>query len=112
MFKINDQIIGDYNGGSIRIVYTQSIPESLPLAQGVYPQSEESFAIVYINASKGFVDLWVHLSFAVFAIFDLKRQLTFFEMAFDQVQTCLIFPFRWAHYPIKNSRKAQRVHQF
>ena len=64
----------------------------------------------YIDASKGFVALWVHLSFAIFAIWDLKRQLKLLEMAFDQVKTCLIFPFRWAHFPIKNSRKAQWVH--
>ena len=43
--------------------------------KGVYPQSNGSLAIVYIDASKGFVDLWVHLIFAIFAIFDVKRQL-------------------------------------
>ena len=79
---------------------------------GVYPQNDGSLAIVDMDASKGFVDLWVHLSFAIFAIFDLKIQLKLLEMAFDQVQTCLIFPFRWAHFPIKNSRKAQWVHPF
>ena len=70
--------------------------------------------VVDIDASKEFVDLWgfIFLSFAIFAIFDLKRQLKLLEMAFDQVQTCLIFPFRWAHFPIKNSRKAQWVHPF
>ena len=68
---------------------------------GVYPQSDISLAIVDIDASKGFVDLWVHLSFAYFAIFDLKRQLILLKMAFDQVQTCLMFPFRWAHFPIR-----------
>ena len=82
------------------------------LCKGVYPQSDGSLAIVNIDASKGFVDLWVHLSFAIFAICDLKRQLKLLEMAFDEVQTCLIFPFRWAHFPIKNSRKAQWVHPF
>ena len=61
--------------------------------KGVYPQSDESLAIVNIDASKGFVDLWVHFSFAIFAIFDLKRPLKLFEMTFDQVQTCLTFPF-------------------
>ena len=80
--------------------------------QAVYQQSDGSLAIVHIDASKGFVDLWVHLSFAIFAIFVLKRQLKLLEMAFDKVQTCLIFPFRWAHFPIKNSRKAQWVHLF
>ena len=81
-------------------------------SKGVYPQSNGSLAIVNIDASKGFVDLWVHLSFAIFDILDLKRQLKLLEMAFDQVQTCLIFPFRWAHFPIKYSRKAQWVHPF
>ena len=41
----------------------------------MYPQSDRSLVVVDINASKGFVDQWVHLSFAIFAIFDLKRQL-------------------------------------
>ena len=68
--------------------------------------------VVDIDASKGFVDQWVHLSFAIFAIFDLKRQLKLLEMAFDQVQTCLIFPFRWAHFPIKIGRNAQWEHLF
>ena len=53
----------------------------------MYPQSNGSLAIVHIDASKGFVGLWVHLSFAIFAIFVLKRQLKLLEMAFDQVQT-------------------------
>ena len=62
--------------------------------KGFYPQSDGSLAIVDIDASKGFVDLWVHLSFAIFAIFDIKkRHLKLLEMACDQVQTCLIFPF-------------------
>ena len=68
--------------------------------------------VVDIDVSKGFVDRWVHLSFAIFAICDLKRQLKLLEMAFDQVQTCLIFPFRWAYFPIKNSSKAQWVPPF
>ena len=33
-------------------------------------------------------------------------------MACDQVLTCLIFPFRWACFPIKTNRKAQWVHLF
>ena len=33
--------------------------------KGMYPQSDGSLAIVNIDASKGFVDLWVHLSFAI-----------------------------------------------
>ena len=28
--------------------------------KGVYPQSDESLAIVDIDASKGIIDLWVH----------------------------------------------------
>ena len=81
-------------------------------SKGVYPQSDISLAMIDINASKGFVDLWVHLSFAIFAIFDLKGQLKLLGMAFDQVQTCLKFPFRWAHVPIKDSHKVQWVHPF
>ena len=81
-------------------------------SKGVYPQSDGSLAIVHIDASKGFVDLWVHLSFAIIAIFDQKRQPKLLEMAFAVVQTCLIFPFRWAHFAIKNSRKTQSVHPF
>ena len=78
----------------------------------MYPQRNESLATVDIDASKGFVDLWVHLSFAIFAIFDLKKQLKLLEMAFDQVQRCFIFPFRWAGFPIKFGRNAQWVHPF
>ena len=46
------------------------------------------------------------------AIFDLKRQLKLLEMACDQIQTCLIFPLRWACFPIKIGRNAQWVHLF
>ena len=65
-----------------------------------------------LDALKGFVDLWVHSSFAIFAIFDLKIQLKLLEMAFDQVQTCSIFPFRWAGFPIKFGQNAQWEHLF
>ena len=61
-------------------------------SKGVYPQSHGSLATVDIDALKRFVDLWVHLSFAIFAIFDGKRELKLLDMACDQVQTCLIFP--------------------
>ena len=47
----------------------------------MYPQSDVSVAIVDIDASKGFVELWVHLSFAIFPIFDVKRELKLLEMA-------------------------------
>ena len=46
------------------------------------------------------------------AIFDLKRELKLLEMTCDQVQTCLIFPLRWACFPIKIGRNAQGVHLF
>ena len=36
----------------------------------MYPQNDGSLETVDIDASKGFVDLWVHLSFTIFAIFD------------------------------------------
>ena len=44
------------------------------VSKGVYPwpQSDVSLAIVDSDAWKGFVDLWVHLSFAIFDIFDKK----------------------------------------
>ena len=58
----------------------------------MYPQSDIGLAIVDIDASKGFVDLLVHLSFAIFATFDKKIHLKLLEMAYDQVQTCLNFP--------------------
>ena len=41
--------------------------------KGVYPQSDGSLAIVDIDASKGFVDLWEHLALAIFANFDVKK---------------------------------------
>ena len=81
-------------------------------AKGVYPQSNVSLAIVHIDASKGFFDQWVHLSFAIFANFDLKRQLKLLEVACDQVKTCLIFPLRWARFSIKIGRNAQWEHLF
>ena len=76
------------------------------ICKGVYPQSDGRLATVDIDASKGFVDLWVHLFFAIFALFDVKRELKLLEMACDQVQTCLIFPLRWACFPIKIGRNA------
>ena len=78
----------------------------------MYPQSDRSLATVDIDASKGFVDLWVHLSFAIIAIFDGKRELKLLEMACDQVQTCLIFLLRWACFPIEIGRNAQWEHLF
>ena len=67
----------------------------------MYPQRDVRLAMIDIDAWKGFFDLWEHLSFAIFAIFDLKRQLKLLGMAYDQVQTCLIFPLRCADFPIK-----------
>ena len=78
----------------------------------MYPESDVSLAIVDIDASKGFVDLWVHLSFAIFGIFDVKRELKLLEMACDQVQTCLMFPLRWACFPIQIGQNAQWEHLF
>ena len=59
------------------------------LIKGVYPQSDVSLAMIDIDASKGFFTLWVHLSFAIFAIFDLKGQLKLLEMAFEQSSNML-----------------------
>ena len=44
---------------------------------------------------------WEHLSFAIFAIFDLKKLSKLFEITCYQVLTCLIFSFPWASFPIK-----------
>ena len=44
-------------------------------SQGVYPQSDGSLAVVDIDASKVFVDLWEHLALAILANFDVTRQL-------------------------------------
>ena len=82
------------------------------MPKGVYPQSNGRLATADIDASKWFVDLWVHLFFAIFALFDVKRELKLLEMACDQVQTCLIFPLRWACFPIKIGRNAQWEHLF
>ena len=45
------------------------------VCEGMYPQSDGDLEIVHIDASKGFVDLWVHLTFAIFPNSDLKTQL-------------------------------------
>ena len=42
------------------LIVIQNMHFNIALFKGVYPQSEESLGIVNINASKGFVDLWVH----------------------------------------------------
>ena len=47
----------------------------LVLTKGVYLQSDGGLAIVNIDASKGFDDLWVNCSFAIFANSDLKNKL-------------------------------------
>ena len=45
------------------------------MTKGVYPQSDGSLAIVNIDASKGFVNLWEHLALAILANFNEKNQL-------------------------------------
>ena len=44
---------------------------------------------------------WENLSFTICANFDVKKQLKFLVMAFDQDLTCFIFPLRLAHLPIQ-----------
>ena len=88
---------------------SQLIPSQ---TKGVYPQSHGSLATVDIDVLQGFVDMWVHLSFAIFAIFNVKREVKLLEMACDQVQTCLIFLLRWACFPVKIGRNAQWEHLF
>ena len=74
------------------------------MRKGVYPQSDGSLAIVGIDASKGFVHLWVHFFVAIMDIHrnGYRQNVLFF--GFDQIQTCLIFPLRWASFPIKIGR--------
>ena len=43
--------------------------------KGVYPQSDVGLAILDIDASKVFVNLWVHLALAILVNFDGKKQL-------------------------------------
>ena len=71
----------------------------------MYPQSNEGLAIV--DASKGFVDLWVHFFGAIEDIHrnGYRRKMCFF--GFDQIQICLIYSLRWACFPIKIGRNAQ-----
>ena len=66
------------------------------------------FIAIEINNLAKSIAQWEHLSFAIFAIFDLESQLNLLEMAGDQFLTCLIFPLRLACFPIK----AQWVHLF
>ena len=60
--------------------------------------------VVDIDASKGFVDLWEHLALAILANFDVKKT--------TETALSLIFPFRWAGFPIKIGRNAQWEHLF
>ena len=55
----------------------------MPSHKGVYPQSDGGLAIVHIDASKGFDDLWVDLTFAIFANFKLKKQLKWLSTKID-----------------------------
>ena len=76
--------------------------------KGVYPQRDGSLAIVAIDASKGFIDLWVHSFVAIEDIQQnwYRRKWCFFLFR-QNIQTCLIFPFRWACF-----RNAQWEHLF
>ena len=53
----------------------------------MYPQNDGSLAVVDIDVSKGFVDLWEHLALAILANFDVKKTT---ETAFDQDLTSKI----------------------
>ena len=55
------------------LIYITIAPIIMP--EGVYPESDGSLAVVDIDASKGFVDLSEHLALAIFANFDVKKQL-------------------------------------
>ena len=81
-------------------------------SKGVYPQSDGNLAIVDIDASKGFVDLWVHFFVAIEDIHQkwLSTEVQF--LGFNQIQTCLMFPLRWAYFVIKIGRNARWEHLF
>ena len=59
---------------SVVVVFRPKIAK-ITKDKGVYPQSDGSLAVVDIDASKGFVDLWEHLALAILANFDVKKQL-------------------------------------
>ena len=91
---------------------SQRIPTMCYVCKGVYPQKDGSLAIVNIDASKGYIDLWVHFFVAVEDIHRNWYRRKWCFLAFDLIQTCLIFPFRWACFPIKIGRNAQWEHLF
>ena len=64
--------------------------------------------IISVDTLCGFAPL----SFAIFAIFDLKRQLKLLAMPCDLFLTCLLFSLGLASFPIKTSQIAQWVHLF
>ena len=57
------------------------IYECVLYVKGVYPQSHGSLTIVGIDASKGFVDLWVHFFLAMECIHrnGYRRKLLFWS---------------------------------
>ena len=66
--------------------------------------------IVGLDASKGFIALWVHLFVAREGIHRNGYRRKRYFLGFDQIQTCLIFPLRWACLPINIGRNAQWKH--
>ena len=78
----------------------------------MYRQSNRGLAIVHIDASKGFIALWVHLFVAIEWIHRNGYQRKRYFFGFDYIQTCLIFPLRWACLPIRIGRNAQWEHLF
>ena len=66
-----------------RVLYTRHTDSQINIARMLraVPTERHKLAIVDIDASKGFVDLWVHLSYAIFAIFDQKRKLKLLEIS-------------------------------
>ena len=65
--------------------------------EGVYTQSLDSLRLLSMGPSipiKSKYAQWEHLSFTIFANFDVKKQLKLLQMAFNQDLTCVIFPLR------------------
>ena len=73
----------------------------------MYRQSDGSLAIVDIDASKGFVDLWVNF---FVAIEDIHQNGYQGKMCFFGLINFSSFPLRWACFPIKIGQNAHLEH--
>ena len=92
---------------------TWSIAESV--SRGVPTERRkacDSFPWVDIDASKGLVALWEHFFVVIEAIHRNGYRWKRCIFGFAWIRTCLIFPLRWACFPIKIGWNAQWEHLF